>query len=119
MKPIISFVFKPTEDMPLLKLCTTRASDYLMSECDIERDRKTNHRNEYIMLFSPEVEVSESANEWLFLNSLLWSTAEYAYNKENTIIVSDMIDMGLKGKYCGIILLLPESFETPDIVKCH
>lgn len=44
---------------------------------------------------------------------------EYAHNEENTIIVSDMIDMGLKGKYRGMPLLLPESFETPDIVKCH
>lgn len=70
------------------------------------------------MLISSKVEVSESATKWLFLNSLLWSTAEYAYNEKDTIIVSDTINMGIKGKYCGTVLLLPEAFKTPDIVKC-
>lgn len=50
------------------------------------------------MLISPEVEVSESNDEWLFLNSLLWSTAEYAYKEKDAITVSDTIDMCLKGK---------------------
>lgn len=36
MKPIISFVFKSTEDKPLLKLCAIRASDYPMPERDID-----------------------------------------------------------------------------------
>lgn len=27
--------------------------------------------------------------------------------------------MGIKGKYCGTILLLPEAFKTPKIVKCY
>lgn len=80
--------------------------------------RKANRHNEYLMLISSKVEVSESATKWLFLNSLLWSTAEYAYNEKDTIIVSDTINMGIKGKYCGTVLLLPEAFKTPDIVKC-
>ena len=89
-----------------------------MPERDIGCGRKANRRNEYMMLVSPEVEVSESATKWLFLNSLLWSTAEYAYNEKDTITVSDTIDMGIKGKYCGTVLLLPEAFKTLDIVKC-
>ena len=52
-----------------------------MPERDIGWGRKANRRNEYRMLVSPEVEVSESTTGWLFLNSLLWSTAEYAYNE--------------------------------------
>lgn len=119
MKQITTLVFKPTEDMPFWKLCTIGASDYLMPERDIGWGRKANRRNEYMMLISPEVEVSESATEWLFLCSLLWSMAEYAYNEKDTITVSDTIDMGLKGKYCGAVLLLPEVFKTPDIVKCY
>lgn len=63
--------------------------------------------------------MSESATEWLFLNSILWSTAEYAYSEKDTITVSDTIDMCLKGKYCGTVLLLPEIFKMPDIVKCY
>ena len=27
--------------------------------------------------------------------------------------------MGLDGKYCGAVLLLPEIFKTPKIVKCY
>lgn len=27
--------------------------------------------------------------------------------------------MGLKGKCCGTVLLLQETFKTPDIAKCH
>lgn len=27
--------------------------------------------------------------------------------------------MGIKWKYCGTILLLPEAFKTPKIVKCY
>lgn len=119
MNPITTLVFRPMDDMPFWKLCTIGASDYLMPERDIGCGRKANRRNEYMMLVSPEVEVSESATEWLFLNSLLWSTAEYAYNEKDTITVSDTIDMGIKGKYCGTVLLLPEIFKTPDIVKCY
>lgn len=119
MKPITTLAFKPTEDMPFGKLCTIGASDYLMPERDIGWGRKTNRRNEYMMLVSPEVEVSESTTGWLFLNSLLWSTAEYAYNEKDAITVSDTIDMGIKGKYCGTILLLPEVFKTPGVVKCY
>ena len=119
MKPITTLVFKPTDDMPFWKLCTIGASDYLMPERDIGWGRKANRRNEYVMLVYPEAEVSESATEWLFLNSLLWSTAEYAYNQKDAITVSDAIDMGIKGKYCGTVLLLPEAFKKPDIAKCH
>ena len=119
MKPITTLVFKPTDDMPFWKLCTIGASDYLMPERNIGWGRKANRRNEYMMLISPEVEVSESATEWLFLNSLLWSTAGYAFCEKENITVSDIIDMGAKGKYCGTVLLLPEAFKKPDIVKCH
>ena len=119
MKPITTLVFKPTEELPFWKLCTIGASDYLMPERGIGWGRKANRRNEYMMLISPEVEVSESATELLFLNSLLWSTAEFAYNEKDAITVSDTIDMGLKGKYCGTVLLLPEAFKTPDVVKCY
>lgn len=119
MKPITTLVFKPTDDMPFWKLCTIGASDYLMPERDIGWGRKANRRNEYVMLLSPEVEVSESTTGWLALNSLLWSTAEYAYNERDAITVSDAIDMGIKGKYCGTVLLLPEVFKTPDAVKCY
>ena len=27
--------------------------------------------------------------------------------------------MGIDGKYCGTLLLLPEVFKTPSIVKCY
>jgi len=116
MKPITTFVFRPSDEMPFWKLCTIGASDYLMPERDIGWGRKANRRNEYMMLIAPEVKVSET--EWLFLNSLLWSTAEYAFAEQDTITVSDTIDMGLDGKYCGIALLLPEIFKSPNIVKC-
>lgn len=70
------------------------------------------------MFISPEVPVNQTSTEWLFLNSLLWSTAEYAYNEKDNITVSDTIDMGLKGKYCGVVLLLPEILKSPRIAKC-
>ena len=119
MKPITTLVFKPTDEMPFWKLCTIGASDYLMPERDIGWGRKANRRNEYMMLITPEVEVSEDSTEWLFLNSLLWSTAEYAFNEKDNLTVSDTIDMGLDGKYCGTVLLLPEVFKSPSIVKCY
>lgn len=119
MKPITTLVFKPTDEMPFWKLCTIGASDYLMPERDIGWGRKANRRNEYMMLIAPEVEVSEDSTEWLFLNSLLWSTAEYAFNEKDNLTVSDTIDMGLDGKYCGTVLLLPEVFKSPKIVKCY
>ena len=90
-----------------------------MPERDIGWGRKANRGNEYGMLVSPEVEVSESTTGWLFLNSLLWSTAEYAYNEKDAITVSDTIDMGIKGKNCGTVLLLPEVFKTPGVVKYY
>ena len=119
MKPITTFVFRPTDEMPFWKLCTIGASDYLMPERDIGWGRKANRRNEYMMLIAPEVKVSEEETEWLFLNSLLWSTAEYAFAEQDTITVSDTIDMGLDGKYCGTVLLLPEVFKSPSIAKCY
>lgn len=119
MKPITTYVFKPTDEMPFWKLCTIGASDYLMPERDIGWSRKANRRNEYMMLVAPEVNVDESATEWLFLNSLLWSTAEYAFNEKDNITVSDTLDMGIDGKYCGTVLLLPEVFKSPSIVKCY
>lgn len=119
MKPITTLVFKPTDELPFGKLCTIGTSDYLMPERDIGWGSKANPRNEYMMLIYPELEVDESKTEWLFLNSLLWSTAEYAFNEKEAITVSDTIDMGIKGKYCGTILLLPEAFKTPKNVKCY
>lgn len=77
MKPIATLVFKLAAEMPFWKLCTVGASDYLMPEREIGWGRKANRRNEYMMLISPKVEVDESKTEWLFLNSLLWPTAEY------------------------------------------
>jgi len=118
MKPITTLVFEPSKDMPFWKLCTIGASDYLMPERNIGWGRKANRRNEYMMLISPDVKVDESATEWLVLNSLLWSTAEYAFNEKDNITVSDTIDFELKGKYCWTVLLLPEVFKSPNIVKC-
>ena len=114
-----TLVFKPTEELPFWKLCTIGASDYLMPERDIGWGRKTNRRNEYMMFLSRDIDVSEGSSDWLFLNSLLWSTAEYAFNEKDNLTVSDTIDMGLDGKYCGTILLLPEIFKSPSIVKCY
>lgn len=119
MKPITTFVFKPTEEMPFWKLCTIGASDYLMPERDIGWGRKANRRNEYVMFISKKVEISESTTEWLSLNSLLWATAEYAFNEKDNLTVSDSIDMGIDGKYCGTVLLLPEILKTTKIVKCY
>lgn len=119
MKPITTLVFKPTEEQPFWKLCTIGASDYLMPERDIGWGRKANRRNEYMMLIAPEVDVSEDSIEWLLLNSLLWSTAEYAYSEKDCLTVSDTIDMKADGKYCGTVLLLPEAFKSPSIVKCY
>ena len=118
MKPITTYVFEPTNELPFWKLCTIGASDYLMPERNIGWGRKANRRNEYMMLISPDVKVDETATEWLVLNSMLWSTAEYAFNEKDNITVSDTIDFGLKCKYCGTVLLLPEVFKTPNIVKC-
>ena len=118
MKPIITYVFEPTKELRFWKLCTIGASDYLMPERNIGWGRKANRRNEYMMFISPDVKVDETATEWLVLNSMLWSTAEYAFNEKDNITVSDTIDFGLKGKYCGTVLLLPEVFKTPNIVKC-
>ncbi len=118
MKPITTYVFEPTKELPFWKLCTIGASDYLMPERNIGWGRKANRRNEYMMFISPDVKVDETATEWLVLNSMLWSTAEYAFNEKDNITVSDTIDFGLKGKYCGTFLLLPEVFKTPNIVKC-
>ena len=125
MKPITTHVFKPTDELPFWKLCTIGASDYFMPEREIGWGRKANRRNEYMMFISPEVEVSDPTDNenadtgWLFLNSLLWATAEYAFNQKDNITVSDTIDMGLDGKYRGVVLLLPEVFKTPRIVKCY
>lgn len=118
MKPVTTLVFEPTEDMPFWKLCTIGASNYLMPERDIGWGRKANQRNEYMMLIDPEVEISQEKTDWLSLNSLLWATAEYAFNAKENITVSDTIDMQIKGKYCGTVLLLPEIFKSPSIVKC-
>ena len=85
MKPINTLVFEPTQDMPFWKLCTIGASDYLMPERDIGWGRKTNHRNEYMMLIDPEVEISQEKAEWLSLNSLLWTTAEYSFNAKKIL----------------------------------
>ena len=118
MKPVTTLVFEPTEDMPFWKLCTIGASDYLMPERDIGWGRKANQRNEYMMLIGPEIEISQEKTEWLSLNSLLWATAEYSFNAKENITVSDTIDMQIKGKYCGTVLLLPEIFKSPNVVKC-
>lgn len=118
IKPVTTLVFEPTEDMPFWKLCTIGASDYLMPERDIGWGRKANQRNEYMMLIDPEVEISQEKTDWLSLNSLLWATAEYAFSAKENITVSDTIDMHIKGKYCGTVLLLPEIFKSPSIVKC-
>ena len=125
MKPVTTYVFEPTDELPFWKLCTIGASDYVMPERKIGWGRKANRRNEYVMFISPEVEVSDpTGNEnadtgWLFFNSLLWATAEYAFNEKDNVTVSDTIDMGLDGKYRGVVLLLPEVFKTPRIVKCY
>ena len=119
LKPITTHVFRPTKKMPFWKLCTIGASDYLMPERDIGWGRKANRRNEYMMLVSPEVEIKESSKDWLSLNSLLWATAQYPFNAKENLTVSDTIDMKLKGKYCGTVLLLPEVFKSPSIVKCY
>lgn len=119
MKPVTTLAFAPTAEMPFWKLCTIGASDYLMPERDIGWGRKANRRNEYMMFLTPETEVSEAATEWLPLNSLLWATAEYAYNAKENVTVSDTIDMEIKGKYCGTVLLLPEILKSPASVKCY
>lgn len=114
-----TLVFKPTEEMPFWKFCTIGASDYLMPERDIGWGRKANRRNEYMMFLSPDIDVSEDTSDWFSLNSLLWSTAEYPFNGKDNLTVSDTIDMGIQGKYCGTVLLLPEVFKSPSIVKCY
>ena len=119
MKPITTLVFKPSEEMTFWKLCTIGASDYLMPERDIGWGRKANRRNEYMMFLSQDIDVSEGSSDWLFLNSLLWSAAEYAFNEKDNLTVSDTIDMKADGKYCGTVLLLPEVFKSPSIVKCY
>ena len=65
LKPITTYVFRPTKKMPFWKLCTIGASDYLMPERDIGWGRKANRRNEYMMLVSPEVEIREASAKFL------------------------------------------------------
>ena len=78
-----------------------------------------------MMFISPDVDIRNPSDDenaptdWLFLNSLLWSTAEYAFNEKDNITVSDTLDMGIDGKYRGVVLLLPEVFKTPRIVNCY
>ncbi|MBS5851973.1 MAG: suppressor of fused domain protein [Firmicutes bacterium] len=98
MKPVTTYVFEPTDELPFWKLCTIGASDYFMPEREIGWGRKANRRNEYMMLIAPEVEVSEDSTEWLFLNSLLWSTAEYAFNEKDNLTVSDTIDKNAENR---------------------
>lgn len=77
--------------MPFWKLCTIGASDYLMPEREIGWGRKANRRNEYMMLISPDVDIRNPSDDedvptdWLSLNSLLWATAEYAFNEKDNI----------------------------------
>ena len=125
MKPITTLVFKPTDELPFWKLCTIGASDYLMPERDIGFGRKANRRNEYMMFITPDVDIrntsedEDAPTDWLALNSLLWATAEYAFNEKDNITVSDTFDMGINGKYCGTVLLLPEILKSPSTVKCY
>ena len=116
MKPITTFVFKPTEEMPFWKLCTIGASDYLMPERDIGWGRKANRRNEYVMFISKEVEISDSTTEWLSLNSLLWATAEYAFNEKDNLTVSDPTQK-LRKKANGVYWLMEEFYTHDDDYK--
>lgn len=118
-KPVTTFVFCPTDEMPFWKLCTIGASDYIMPKRDIGYGRWANRRNEYMMFISPQVEISQSTTEWLKLNALLWHIAEYAYAEKENITVSDTLDMSLNGKYCGAVLLLPELLDSPSSAKCY
>ena len=89
-----------------------------MPKRDIGSGRKANRRNEYI-IFYPETPVGQDASDWLYLNSLLWATANCASENDINLTVSDTIDMELDGKYCGIVLLLPEIIKSPKICKCY
>lgn len=117
MNPITTLVFEPTKDTPFWKLCTIGASDYLMPERDIGWGRKANQRNECMMLVDPKAEVSQEKTEWLSLNAFLWVAAEYAFSAGENVTVSDTIDMQIEGECCGAVLLLPEIFKSPNIVK--
>ena len=96
-----------------------------MPERDIGFGRKANRRNEYMMFIDPDVDIRDTSEDedaptdWLSLNSLLWATAEYAFNEKDNITVSDTLDMGINGKYCGTVLLLPEILKSPSTVKCY
>lgn len=115
---IRTLVYKPTKSNNFWKLWTIGASDYRMPEREIGLGRKANRRNEYMMFLAPDVKVKRSSKQWFYLNSLLWATAEYACNAGENLTVSDSLDMGINGKYCGTVLLLPEIL-TPDSVKCY
>lgn len=119
LKPITTYIFYPTKEMPFWKLCTIGASDYLMPRRDIGCGRLSNRRNEYMMFISPNVEINESSTEWLKLNAMLWHTAAYAYREEKNITVSDTLEINLLNKYCGIVLLLPELLNSSSSIKCY
>ena len=116
---ITTLIFEPTEEMPFWKLCTIGASDYKMPKRDIGLGRKANRRNEYVMFISPETSIGQDTSDWLYLNSILWATAHSTSKNDINLTVSDTIDMELDGKYCGIVLLLPEIMKSPKICKCY
>lgn len=70
-----------------------------------------------MMFLSSNIYVSKASSDWLSLNSLLWSTAEYAFDESDNLAVSDTIDMGLDERYCGTVLLLSEIFKSSSIVN--
>ena len=105
MKPITTFVFKPTEEMPFWKLCTIGASDYLMPERDIGWGRKANRRNEYVMFISKEVEISESTTEWLSLNSLIYKLNDSSCDCRNRTSISLKIAVAATNKFIFFSLL--------------
>ena len=76
---------------------------------------------DYMMLIAPDVEVSEDSTEWLFLNSLLWSTAEYAFNEKDTITVSDTIlqwQLSLPEQHSQVYIpkIIIAHFENAEII---
>lgn len=119
LKPITTFIFCPTNELPFWKLCTIGASDYIMPKREIGYGRFANRRNEYVIFVSPNVEISESSTEWLKLNAMLWKIAKYAYEEKRNITVSDTLEIKINGKYYGMILLLPELLNSSSSAKCY
>ena len=72
-----------------------------------------------MMFISSETQINEYSEEFLNLNTLLWSVAKYSYTEKRNITVTDTIEINLVEKYAGVVILLPELLNNASSAKCY